>query len=299
MSDVISGSIDGVAREDLDLAATLTSGQAFRWTPTESGGWAGVLGTRRVWLKQDGSSLVWRADGDDAEAAVRAFLRLDDADLPGMAEDWCRRDAAFAEAWARQPGVRILRQEPDECFFSFLCASVAPIRRISAMLRGVADRFGEPLGDLDGVPVTAFPSAARLAEADEGALRDLGLGFRAKRVAEAARYLTTKDDGWLATLRSASHADARLALTAFFGVGAKIADCVCLFALDKDGAIPVDTHIWRIARARYVPELDGKSLTDAAYARVEAAFHEVFGPKAGWAQQTLFYRAAVGKTQEL
>jgi 3-methyladenine DNA glycosylase/8-oxoguanine DNA glycosylase len=32
-----------------------------------------------------------------------------------------------------------------------------------------------------------------------------------------------------------------------------------------------------------------------AYARVGEAFRERFGPHAGWAQQTLFYRAAVAR----
>ncbi|MBC7804807.1 MAG: hypothetical protein H7145_01530, partial [Akkermansiaceae bacterium] len=101
----------------------------------------------------------------------------------------------------------------------------------------------------------------------------------------------------LASLRSVSHDDAKRELTTFFGVGEKIADCVCLFALDKDAAIPVDTHIWRMARAWYVPELAGTSLTAASYAKVGQAFLDTFGDKCGWAQQTLFYRAAVGSRE--
>jgi 3-methyladenine DNA glycosylase/8-oxoguanine DNA glycosylase len=101
--------------------------------------------------------------------------------------------------------------------------------------------------------------------------------------------------GWLASLRYQPRAACKRELMGFFGVGEKIADCVCLFSLDKDDAIPVDTHIWRIARARYAPELAGRSLTPAAYARVGEAFRERFGPRAGWAQQTLFYQAAARK----
>ena len=96
-------------------------------------------------------------------------------------------------------------------------------------------------------------------------------------------------------MRPATHAEARTALTTFPGVGWKIADCIALFSLGKDGAIPVDTHIWRLAKARYATELAGRSLTTATYDLVTAAFHDCFGPYAGWAQQTLFYRAAVAK----
>jgi N-glycosylase/DNA lyase len=289
-----SGRITGLRDGDLDLAATLSSGQVFRWGRDADGAYWGTVGARRLRLAQseDGGTIHWEADGPDAEAAVRSFLRLGEVDLPALAETWACADPLFAEAWARYPGIRILRQDPDECFFSFLCASVAPIARISNMLRAVAAEAGTPLPG----GYTAFPTAAKLATASEARLRDLGLGFRAKRVAEAARVVAELPPGHLAALRdNATHAEAKRELRAFFGVGEKIADCICLFSLDKDGAIPVDTHIWRIARAHYAPDLAGKSLTSANYARVVAAFHARFGPLAGWAQQILFYRVAVAR----
>ena len=121
----------------------------------------------------------------DADRWVRQFLRLDDADLPALADDWCRADALFALAWARQPGLRILRQEPDECFWSFLCASVAPIKRISAMLNALAGEAGVSYG----AGYTAFPTTDALARVPLDRLRELGLGFRARRVARAAQSL--------------------------------------------------------------------------------------------------------------
>lgn len=313
-----TGTIEGLTRGDLDLSATLRSGQAFRWTrvPGDAADgadkgaavdvWAGVLpGARRARVWQafaddasgndaDRGTVHFEADGPNAEGAVRRFLRIGEADLPALAREWKSGDAAFAEAWGKQPGVRILRQDPNECFFSFLCASVAPIARISAMLRAVAVALGEPLGDT-GLFVR-FPTASEIARSDEATLRGLGLGFRARRIIESARVLENLPSDHLSALRdNATHAEAKRELCAFFGVGEKIADCICLFALDKDGAIPVDTHIWRIAQNRYAPDLANRSLTPASYARVTEAFHDRFGPRAGWAQQTLFYRAAVGK----
>jgi N-glycosylase/DNA lyase len=298
-----SGCITGLRREDLDLSATLRSGQVFRWTQDADHVWHGVLENQRIARLQqsaDSAGIWWEADGPDAEAAIRSFLRLgpQEPDLTALAETWCREDALFAEAWARNPGIRVLRQDPGECFFAFLCASVAPIARISGMLRAVAGELGTPLrpGEITEGYYTLFPSASQIAAASEERLRELGLGFRARRVMEASRTLIQLPPGHLAVLRhGATYDEAKKELTAFFGVGEKIADCVCLFALDKDGAIPVDTHIWRIAVTRYAPDLAGKSLTAANYARVTQAFHDRFGPLAGWAQQTLFFRSAVGR----
>ncbi|GAB4456980.1 MAG: DNA-3-methyladenine glycosylase [Armatimonadaceae bacterium] len=292
-----SGQIAGLTVAELDLAATLSSGQVFRWGRDGEGLWRGTVGERPVRLMQstDYSTLWWEAAGSSAEeagAAVRSFLRLDDADLAGLAQEWVQRDALFARAWQQNPGVRLLRQDPDECFFSFLCASVAPIARISRMLHAVAAEAGTalPTGEIP------FPTASALANVSEQRLRELGLGFRARRVAAAAHCLTEFAESPLPLLRGAELAEIRRVLGAFTGVGNKIADCIALFSLDRDDAIPVDTHIWRIARTHYLPDLSGKSLTAANYARVEAAFRDRFGPKAGWAQQILFYRAAVGKT---
>lgn len=290
---VKSGHINGLRPDDLDLAATLQSGQVFRWSRDADSTWRGMVGTCRMRLAQseNGETLYWESDGEDiaeAEKAVRSFLRLEDINLPANAEEWCRVDPLFAEAWAGCPGVRILRQDPEECFFSFLCASVAPVARISRMVSAVA----EEAGDLSEEGYQAFPSAHRLTTVSEERLRERGLGFRARRVVEVAGQMTKHTDNPLSALRTASHEEARQFLCTFPGIGEKIADCICLFSLDKDGATPVDTHIWRIARTHYLPDLAGKSLTSTTYARIVAAFQDRFGPYAGWAQQILFHRAA-------
>ena len=292
-----SGVFFAIAPDELNLDATLRSGQVFRWRFDRTiGAWQGVIeGGHFVTLAQgEGDTLAWQIVGNlenhsVAETAVRRFLRLDDLSLADTAEHWCGVDSYFAEAWTAHPGVRVLRQDPHECFFSFLCASVAPIARIGSMLQAVA-------GECTGDPWGAFPSAACLVTVTEETLRALGLGFRAKRVVEAARRVATDlPPGFLPALRRVPHAEAKRELMTFFGVGEKIADCICLFALDKNAAIPVDTHIWRMAKTRYLPELADSSLTASAYAKVGTAFYDRFGDHCGWAQQTLFYRVAVGK----
>ena len=298
LQQTFSGAITDVPRAELDLAATLRSGQVFRWRfDTEIGAWRGFIenGYALTLSQGDNDAVTYELTGAatdaDALTAVRRFLRLGDFSLADAAEEWASADAHFAEAWVNQPGVRVLRQNPHECFFSFLCASVAPIARIGGMLQAVSR---ECVGDAFG----AFPSASCLAETSEETFRALGLGFRAKRVAEAARRVAALPPGFLADLRNVSHDEAKRELTAFFGVGEKIADCVALFSLDKDAAIPVDTHIWRMARAWFLPELAGSALTAANYAKVASAFHDRFGDYCGWAQQVLFYRAAVGARRQ-
>ena len=287
-----SGTLTGLTFDDIDLSATLSSGQVFRFTQdiNSTQQWRGVIeNTHLITLEQhpETAAILWEGDGDDCdEAAVRRFLRLDDLDLPALAQEWTKRDPYFAEAWGTQPGVRLLRQDPHECFFSFLCASVAPIKRISGMVCSMA-----PAGEV-------FPNATALSQISESELRTRGLGFRATRVSEAAKRLSQEyPPDYLHSLRPQSHAEVQKTLTEFHGVGRKIADCVALFSMDKDEAVPVDVHIWRMAQNRYAPQLKGKSLTATHYQLATEAFHRVFGEKAGWAQQILFYRVAVGNKE--
>ncbi len=105
---------------------------------------------------------------------------------------------------------------------------------------------------------------------------------------KVARQVAARPTGWLEQLATLDYATARDELMRLEGVGPKIADCVCLFAMAKDQAVPVDTHVWQLTRERYLPTLRGKSPTAAGYAQVLGYFHTHF-QKAGWAQQYLFY----------
>ncbi|XP_035759710.1 N-glycosylase/DNA lyase [Egretta garzetta] len=69
-------------------------------------------------------------------------------------------------------------------------------------------------------------------------------------------------------------------------------------ALDKAEAVPVDTHVWRIARQRYGAVLGGRSLTPRAHQEIGDFFRGLWGPHAGWAQAVLFC-ADIHKGREL
>lgn len=70
---------------------------------------------------------------------------------------------------------------------------------------------------------------------------------------------------------------------------AQVADCICLMSLNHLEAIPVDTHVLKIATEYYLPsDRQTKSMTPKLYAEIGDAFRAVYGPLAGWAQTVLF-----------
>ncbi len=144
---------------------------------------------------------------------------------------------------------------------------------------------------MEGHNYYTFPPAATLAEVDPDALTKLSsLGFRGRNLVKVAQQISEREDGWAASLREMPYEQAHKEMVALRGVGAKIADCVCLFSLDKTEAVPVDTHVWQLAKALYFPDWPArKSLTTLAYNTVAGAFRERFGELAGYAQNFLFY----------
>ena len=173
---------------DYDLAATLTSGQAFRGV--QSGpGWTGVLGRRWVRLESVKNGICAHtigpvSDWSWASEYLRANENLDRI-LGNFPDDEPMRRAVSACR-----GLRLLRQEPWECLASFILSSTKQIVQIRQVIGFLCERYGEPLKVPAGFPPTwAFPTAERLASTSERALRACRMGFRAAYLLNAARQV--------------------------------------------------------------------------------------------------------------
>jgi len=223
---------------------------------------------------------------------VRDYFRMD-VDLPALTAQFVDADPSIGPAAKAYPGLRILRQDPVECLFSFICSTASPLHRIRKNINKMAGRYGEATLIDDGwgtVPFHSFPTVKAIAESDQETMFGFGLGYRARYLRQAAsEVMDLGGEDWLRGLRQRPYAEARTSLMALTGVGAKVADCVCLFSLDKDEAIPGDTHVRQVVERLYAPELAGKSLTPPVYDAIGDALRQRFGPMAGWAQQYLFY----------
>ena len=299
----------------LNLGATLASGQNFRWRKNETGVWLGAIENvaAALWQmeNQPDCPLYWQTFPEQNQWDVlRDYLRLN-VDLEALYESWKERGPEIADATAAFRGLRILRQPPVECFFAFQCATCNTVTKIERSISKLAARYGEPINDFGfwvlgsrlttpqtvsrhptpdtQYPLFAFPTIEALASADEAELRADLWGYRAPRVIHLARELLTRPEGWLENLRTVPYAQAKAELMALHGIGAKLADCICLFSLDKEEAVPVDTHVRQIATRLFLPDLCGKSLTPRVYDLLADSYRERFGAFAGWAQQYLFF----------
>lgn len=275
------------------LAETLDGGQSFRWhcdpgtaaTPPRSV-WTGTWSDQLVQLRLTGPALEWRGPQNAREAALRHYLGFD-TDWPALTGSlpW-RSDAHLARCIAAFPGLRILRQPFGETLLGFLCSATKQIVQIKQMCALLAARHGAPLVSPSAfrVPHSAsayrLPTWSELASVPEKDLRACLLGFRARYIAETARFLAARPD-WLDETEALPYAAAKTRLLELPGVGEKVADCVLLFGAGKLEAFPVDTWVLKSLARRY--GLDGwKPAQVAHFGRSH------FGPLAGLAQQYLF-----------
>jgi len=277
-----------------DLAMTLNSGQVFHWEKIGDG-FVGTIGERAVYVEQRDDVLKIR----DGEARTRSPRRT----LPRIVADYFALDHPLAEICTSFPndpvmsaakefcrGLRIVRQPKWECLATFICSSmkqVAHIRQISKKLR---ERFGER-GQIAGRVVFTFPSADRIARTTEKELRECALGYRAKNLLATARQISNGDVD-LEKLSILSDDDLRARLCELPGVGAKVANCVMLFAYERLRAFPIDVWIERVLREKYFPRARKLNV-----GRLRRFTEEYFGDHGGYAQQYLFHHARMSKSK--
>lgn len=224
------------------------------------------------------------------EDLIKDYFQLN-IKVGNLYQKWSDVDSNFQSISSKFGGIRILRQDPVENLFSFICSSNNHISRISSMVEKLCENYGREVGKFNGKTYFSFPTIFELSEDGvESELRNLGFGYRAKYINKSAQQILEKGgETWLRALREIPYAEAKKELLALNGVGAKVADCVCLMSLDKTDALPVDTHVWQIAARGYMPSLSKcKSLTDKLYNEIGDHFRTLWGPYAGWAQAVLF-----------
>ena len=128
---------------DYDLAATLDSGQSFRWQPCNDS-WVGVIGQRWVRLTQMRDGIRAETAGPVADWRwLRDYLQTE-TDLAAVLKTF-PDDAPMRDAVAACHDLRVLRQDPWECLASFILSSTKQIVQIRQIVARLCERFGEPV----------------------------------------------------------------------------------------------------------------------------------------------------------
>lgn len=300
---------------NFDLAQTADSGQCFRMLPClpDSHSYSVISCGRYLKISQDGDCFTFHCDDRDLPFWEQYFdLKTDYGAMIASispSDDYLKKAGSFGS------GIRILCQDPWEMIITFLISQQKTIPSIRRLVESLCRQYGTPLdhpgygtplvhpgystspdcAGLSAKPHTAlepysFPSPEQLNQASLEDLLALKLGYRAKyikRICEDACSGALD----LAYLKSLDYANAMEYLQGFYGIGEKVANCICLFGLHHIDAFPVDTWIRKILLREYAPKSIHASSVPASrlcgcLVQENFACYEGF---AGVLQQYMFY----------
>lgn len=232
----------------MDLETTLFCGQSFAWQ-RDGDSFAGVAGRRALRIRQRGDELLLaKPDGGALSAADGDFW----ARYFALDEDYAALEACLSQndtlagCVAHGRGIRVLRQPFFDTLLSFIISQNNHIPRIA----GIVERLRATFGDEVGGGLHAFPTPAQLARRPLEALDGLRAGFRAKYLLDAAARVAAGEVSEEA-LAGLGDDEARALLMKIHGVGPKVADCVLLYGLGRQGVVPMDVWMKRAMAALF------------------------------------------------
>ena len=264
---------------EINLEYSINSGQVFLWEKLDNI-WYGINGSDVISISES-SNLVRTF----SKKPTNIFRNEDDSEkiLQSISQDKVVRKAV-----KHFSGLRLLRQDPFQCYISFIASSNSNIQKIRLVLKNLCRKFGTKIR-FDGKDFFLFPQPEMLANASKNDLLKCGLGYRSNAVKQAASAVVSGkidfDD-----LKKSNYQSAKESLVKIFGVGNKIADCIMLFSLDKLDAFPLDRWMIRVLQKYYSNKftMTNKTITEKTYENLHNEIVDYFGPYAGYSQQFLF-----------
>ncbi|MDO5062959.1 MAG: DNA glycosylase [Peptostreptococcaceae bacterium] len=315
-----------VGEDDFDPKHIFENGQAFRWDE-EDGAYTIVAGryvtlVKRLTDRQIHQELIeGRSDPlglpngynfqqndppSDIESIYPKVIKLENAgtmqdyenfwckyfdmdrDYKKLRREFSKMDPHLKKAVRFATGFRVLQQDLFEMIISFIISSNNNIGRIKSTISKLCAIAGEPLGEYNGKIRYRFPTPEKIAALSaEQISKETGAGYRGEYIQKTAAMIAAGEVD-LDLIRRSSYGSAHEELLKLSGVGPKVADCILLFGNGMDIAFPVDTWVIKLMNHFYLGQ-------EKNVKKIKSKGVELFGEKAGIAQQYLFYYARENK----
>lgn len=227
--------------DNFNLEQICQSGQCFRMNKKSETMYSVIAGQRYLEIEQQGRECIFYCGFKEFEDFWRGYFDLE-SNYAAYIENVDSRDFYLKNAVAFGSGIRILRQDLWEMIVSFLISQQNNITRIRRCIQNICEKYGDKMINQQGEIYYGFPYPKTLAKLEEDDLKECNLGYRSKYVVRTAKLIDSgKFD--LAAVKELPYKEAKAELLKLFGVGEKVADCICLFGLHYLQAFPIDTHI--------------------------------------------------------
>ncbi len=262
-------------------------GQCFRWNKQEDGSYIGVIGSGVLQVSKNKNNVCFEGviDGD-INSIVYDYFDLG-TDYNVFKNELSKIDDNMKKSIEFGSGIRILNQDLWEMIISFIISANNNIPRIKGIIDRISKRVGKRL-EWRGKEYYLFPTISEMASLSVADFRELGAGFRDKRLYKTTQMILNGEVSLEFLEKCNDTALIREELLKLDGVGEKVADCIMLFALKRFDSFPIDVWVRRVMNTLYIHNEDE---TKVSKKDINNAANELFGDIRGMAQQYLFYWA--------
>lgn len=226
-------------RNYCDIDKCFNSGQSFVWNKINDS-WYGFMHGIPAIVTQTDTEIIIDSDVDFDH--FKKYLDLE-TDYSGMF-DTDQLNSTELQYVQKGKGIRILREDLFETLMTAVLTPRQTMEQTNRILNRLKQDFGEAY-DLNGVTMYNFPTLQSLKNISIEQCNFYGMGYRSKYFKGIIDYLIEYPDT-LEKIKKSDHFDAKMRLKQLNGVGDKVAECVCLFALHHLDAFPIDTHIQQL-----------------------------------------------------
>ena len=275
--------------KNFNIKQVVECGQCFRWEKVKENDYIGVAFGKVIEVIQEDDKLrILNSNEEDFNNIWEKYFDLE-RDYNEIKKELAK-DEILRKSVEYGYGIRILNQEPFELLISFIISARNNIPSIKKTVNKISEKWGTPI-EYKGNTYYAFPTPNQLKDATLEEIQETKASFRSKYILDTIEKVNASKKGDEYDLEHIASLDAdecHKALQNFKGVGAKVADCIMLFSMEKTSAFPVDVWVKRAMMHFYNAE-------EGSLNKIRIFGRDKFKDFAGFAQQYLFYYARENK----
>ena len=273
-------------QDSFELKHIFDCGQCFRWNEEIDGSYTGVFKQNVLNVQKNEDEIIFTGIvNGDIKTVVEDYFDLK-RDYSKIKKELSKIDTNVKESIKYGEGIRILNQELFETILSFIISANNNIPRIKEIIEIISKKYGDEIKWKEKSYYT-FPTLEQLKNVTIEDYRNLGAGFRDKRLYETVNMLYEQKVDTKKWYQEKDTLKVREELLTLSGVGPKVADCILLFSdLKRFDVFPIDVWVRRVMNELYINNPDEKKVSKK---QIENIAKEKFGNLEGLAQQYLFY----------
>ena len=271
--------------ESFHLPHIFECGQCFRWNQQEDGSYTGVIKEGVLNVKETSTKIIFSGMLEGQIQSICTDYFDLETDYDKIKKQLSVIDEHMRNSIEYGKGIRILHQDLWECIVSFIISANNNIPRIKSIIEKLATKYGSKV-DYQQKTYYLFPTPEQLKDVTVEEFRQLGLGFRDKRVFHTTQAILNQNLNLEELQWNQDTQSVKEQLLSLDGVGEKVADCILLFALKRYDVIPIDVWVRRVINELYIHSSEEAKLKPS---QMKEIVSDKFSPFSGIAQQYLFY----------